>query len=84
VRNRAPFGPTTSNECDIGIAPRRLTRPFVGTRPTTPETAAGQRIEPPVSEPNDAWTMRPPTATPEPLDEPQGMYCGFHGLRHCG
>src|SRR5258708_29300034 len=33
-------GPTTSNECDIGIAPRRLTRPFVGTRPTTPETAA--------------------------------------------
>src|SRR5688572_18162077 len=63
--------------------PWRLTRPYVGHMPTTPLTAAGSRMEPPVSDPSAAYTARAPTATPDPLDEPHGMCSGFHGFRHC-
>jgi hypothetical protein len=45
-------GPTWSSDCDNGIAPARLTRPQVGLMPLTPHSAAGTRIEPPVSEPS--------------------------------
>ena len=37
-----------------------------------PLAAAGQRTDPPVSDPSEAYTMRLATATPEPLDEPHG------------
>jgi hypothetical protein len=38
--------------------------------PTTPQAAAGSRIEPPVSEPSAPNVMRAATEAPEPLDEP--------------
>ena len=47
-------GPITSSDHDIGMVPKRLTRPRVGLMPTTPLAAAGQRMEPPVSEPRAA------------------------------
>ena len=66
------------------MLPRRLTRPLVGRQPTMPLAAAGQRIDPPVSEPSDAKAMRAATATPEPLDEPHGTRSWPHGLRARG
>src|SRR4051812_20698012 len=61
--------------------PLRLMRPYVGLSPTTPQSAAGWRTEPPVSEPRAAGTMRAATATAEPPDEPPGTRVGSHGLR---
>ena len=46
-----------------------------------PQQAAGRRTEPPVSEPSAPNAILPPTAAPEPLEEPPGMWAGFHGLR---
>ena len=42
----------------------------MGLMPTMPQRAAGWRIEPPVSEPNDRGAKRAATAAAEPLDEP--------------
>src|SRR5678816_776681 len=58
-------GPTLSCDHARGIAPYVLTRPLVGLKPTTPHSAAGVRIEPPVSEPSAAWQMRAATADAE-------------------
>src|SRR5436305_4313088 len=61
--------------------PQRLTRPYVGFSPTTPQNAAGWRTEPPVSEPSAAGTMRAATAAAEPPEEPPATREGSHGLR---
>src|ERR1051326_395063 len=61
-------------------SPQRLTRPYVGLRPTTPHSAAGWRTEPPVSEPRAAGTMRAATAAAEPPDEPPATRVRSHGL----
>ena len=37
--------------------------------PVTPQQAAGNRIEPPVSEPRDPYVSRAATAEPEPLED---------------
>ena len=55
--------------------------PTVGLNPTTPQNAAGMRIEPPVSLPMDACPNRSATATPEPLDEPPACRAGSQGLQ---
>ena len=49
--------------------------------PTTPESAPGWRIEPPVSvpRPNTAWPAA--TAAAEPPEEPPGTRVTSHGLR---
>lgn len=52
------------------MTPRRLTRPWVGLRPTTPQSAAGLRIEPPVSVPIAPKQSPAATAAPAPLDDP--------------
>ena len=49
--------------------------------PTTPQAAAGRRIEPPVSEPSAPNTMRAPTEAPEPLELPPVTRVWSHGLR---
>src|SRR5215475_11161468 len=49
-----------------------------------PHSAAGPRIEPPVSEPSAAGTNPAATAAPEPLDEPPVKCSRFHGLRAGG
>ena len=48
--------------------------------PTTPQRAAGWRIEPPVSEPSASGTMPAATAAAEPPEEPPGTRVRSHGL----
>src|SRR6516165_7791235 len=63
------------------MSPYRDTRPYVGLRPTTPHSAAGCRMDPPVSDPS-AIGMRP-AATPaaDPPLVPPGIRSSAHGLR---
>src|SRR5205085_7667486 len=61
--------------------PFRLTRPYVGFSPTTPQNAAGCRTEPPVSDPSAAGTMRAATAAADPPDDPPATRVRSHGLR---
>src|SRR5215468_6253121 len=63
------------------MTPERDTRPYVGLIPTTPQNAAGRRMEPPVSVPRLAGTSRAATAAPEPPDDPPGTRSPCHGLR---
>src|SRR3569833_88346 len=52
-----------------------------------PQTAAGMRIDPEVSEPRAARAIPVATATAEPPLDPPGVFVTSHGLRHvpqCG
>ena len=49
--------------------------------PVSPVSAAGWRIEPPVSVPVAAVTSRAATAAAEPPEEPPGTQSDCHGLR---
>src|SRR3982751_4544086 len=49
--------------------------------PTDPVTAAGWRMEPPVSEPRASGASNAETAAAEPPPEPPGMRSRSHGLR---
>ena len=66
------------------MTPARLTSPNVGMRPTTPQSDAGPRIDPPVSEPSATGTRPAATAAPEPVEEPPVKCARFHGLRAGG
>src|SRR5919198_3090780 len=66
------------------MTPLRLTSPKVGMRPTTPQSDAGPRIEPPVSEPSASGTRPAATAAPDPDEEPPVKCTGFHGFRAGG
>src|SRR3954447_17598364 len=72
--------PILSRVQESGIAPCRLTKPYVGRKPLAPQKQAGVRMEPEVSEPSAYETGPAATAAPEPLDEPPDQYCLFHGL----
>ena len=48
--------------------------------PTTPQSAAGWRIEPPVSEPSASGAKPAATATALPPDEPPGTLVGSCGF----
>src|SRR5260370_40634255 len=63
---------------DNGITPARRPRPYVGLSPTTPQQAAGRRIEPPVSLPMAPATRPAATAAAEPLDEPPDAWPAPH------
>ena len=63
------------------IAPWRLTRPYVGRRPVTPQNAAGVMMEPTVSDPIANETRPAATAAPGPLEEPPLQYAVFHGFK---
>ena len=67
------MGPVWSSVHDSGTTPARLQRPYVGLRPAMPQSAAGPRIEPPVSEPSAPAHRPAARAVPEPLEEPPGM-----------
>ena len=69
-------GPAQSRLLDAGVRPSRLTRPKLGLKPTTPQQAAGTRIDPPVSVPIAISARPAATAAAEPLDEPPGTRCG--------
>jgi hypothetical protein len=49
--------------------------------PTTPQNAAGWRIEPPVSVPSEPAASPAATAAAGPPDEPPGTRVRSHGLR---
>jgi len=46
-------GPIWSSDDAKAMRPYRETRPYVGLKPTTPDSAAGWRIDPPVSLPSE-------------------------------
>ena len=48
--------------------------------PTTPQSEAGWRMEPPVSEPRETVTSPAATAAAEPPEEPPGTRSVSHGL----
>ena len=52
--------------------PWRLTRPWLGRRPTVPQKCAGMRTDPPVSVPSEAKTCRAATAAAEAPEDPPG------------
>ena len=58
----------------------RGTAPNVGLKPTTPQNAAGIRIEPPPSPPSASGPAPPATATAAPPDEPPGVRVGSCGF----
>lgn len=58
-----------------GILPRD------GLRPTTPQKAAGPRIEPPPSAAVANGTIPAATAAAEPPDDPPGVALVSHGFR---
>src|SRR5215510_6019579 len=49
--------------------------------PTTPQNAAGWRIEPPVSDPSESGVMPAATATAEPPLDPPGARSRSQGFR---
>ena len=56
-------------------------RPRLGLRPTSPQHAAGMRIEPPPSLPWATGTMPAATAAADPPEEPPGVRVRSHGFR---
>src|SRR5206468_10449360 len=76
-----PIGPSLSIVHDRAIGPWRLTRPYVGRSPVTPEYAAGVTIEPDVSDPIANGTSPAATAAPGPLEEPPLQNLMFHGFK---
>src|SRR5689334_8438203 len=66
------------------MAPKRLTRPYVGRKPVTPHREDGETIDPSVSVPIENPTKPPAVAAAGPADEPLEPVCassGCHGLR---
>src|SRR5690606_17958651 len=66
------------------MTPSSETVPRVGFNPTTPHSAAGTRIDPPVSVPNAASAPPYDTAAGEPPLEPPGGCSVCQGLAVCG
>ena len=60
--------------------PYRDTRPYVGFKPVRPVSAAGWRIDPPVSVPVAAGASRAATAAAEPPEDPPGTHSRFQGF----
>src|SRR4029079_6265377 len=82
-----PIGPTESRVVDSGNAPVVGIRHLLGLKPTMPHSAAGMRVEPPVSLPiviSHRWS---PTAMAPPEVEPPGIRvrsAGLPGVPKCG
>ena len=68
---------------EIGMMPRRLTRPTVGLRPTRPLTAAGQMMLPSVSVPTPIAARLAAIAVPVPELEPHGLRSRTYGFFVC-
>ena len=72
--------PIWSSEDAKATSPYLETRPYVGLTPTTPQSAAGWRMEPPVSVPVAAAHRRAATAAAEPPEEPPGTTPSSQGF----
>ncbi len=73
--------PNTLNPSQPSRAGWVETRPRLGFIPTSPQHAAGIRIDPPPSEPVAHGTMPAATAAAEPPEEPPGVRAESQGLR---
>src|SRR4051795_4602667 len=73
-------GPAWSRLLENATSPKRLTPPYVGFTPTVPVTAAGCRIEPPVSVPIARGAWYDARAALEPPPEPPGVRVRSQGL----
>src|SRR6185437_655151 len=81
------IGPIESMLCDSGKAPSMVIRCRLGLKPTSPQIAAGIRVEPPVSLPIEMSHMPSAAATTAPDDEPPGTRlrsAGLPGVPKCG
>ena len=76
----AAMGPMWSRLAPSACAPSRGTASKLGLKPTTPQQAAGMRIEPAVSVPIAMRTMPAATAAADPPLEPPGVCAGWSGL----
>ena len=74
------IGPTVSKLGASGKTPSAGTSPHVGLKPTTPQHAAGSRIEPALSVPSAASQRPAASAAPLPPLEPPGIRSGASGL----
>ena len=79
VRAMGPLVAKPSQASYVAGAP--LTSPRVGLWPTTPQQAAGMRIEPPPSEPWAIVPMPAASAAAAPPLEPPGVRVSSRGLR---
>src|SRR5438874_11296648 len=73
-------GPILSSVQESAIAPLRLTSPYVGRNPVTPQNAAGVMIDPEVSDPSANPTSPAAVAAAEPLEEPPLQRERSHGF----
>ena len=78
MRARPPYTLSPSQPSRAGAIG---TRPRLDFIPTSPQHAAGIRIEPPPSEPVAIGTRPAATAAADPPEEPPGVRLGSHGLR---
>src|SRR3954463_15402930 len=62
------------------MIPPRLTKPTVGFIPTTPQSDAGEMIDPSVSVPTATAHKLAATATAEPALEPEGLRSSAYGF----
>src|ERR1039457_4339661 len=74
------MGPILSTVQESAIARCRLTSPYVGRNPVTPQNALGVRIDPDVSDPSANVTRSAATAIPDPLDDPPDQRVRSHGF----
>src|SRR5579884_922574 len=73
-------GPAWSKLGASGKRPSVGTTPYDGLNPTTPQHAAGMRIEPPVSLPSAASAWPRPTAAADPPEDPPAVSPGNRGF----
>ena len=74
------IGPTVSIVLANGCTPLISIELQVGLRPTIPHIEEGFLIEPPESVPNANGTRYPPTADPDPLEDPPAVLLKSQGL----
>src|SRR6266550_2909463 len=75
-----PSTPIWSSDDAKATRPYRLTRPYVGFTPTTPQNAAGCLTDPPVSDPSARGVTPAAIAAADPPEDPPGTQrtsCGF-------
>jgi len=75
------MGPSLSILHESAIAPDRLTLPYVGRSPVTPQRVDGDTMEPSVSLPIAKPTNPAAVVAAEPAEEPLEPCSRFQGFR---
>src|SRR5271166_3554180 len=74
------WNPWTLTGVSHSVDGHMLMRPRVPFKPTSPQAAAGKRMEPPPSEPCDTGTIKAATAAQEPPLDPAGVRVRSQGF----